>query len=245
MHIPRHSSRSTQPTINRSFSHRFKKGQAFGPVLFLYRNPAGLKLIRQNAPASARGASGPVIDHLGGSDRRYPDRAVWRTAPAKILPVCGKAWRCGNQRSEASSRLHCLRCLPFAGVAANMWFSAQKSTGRRAKGDTGMQNQERKTVRRLRRSGCSFLQVCLPACVLRKKSPDWRARGRCENTEIRSGSLSIACPVQGVCFYRCACPHSVFRTKNPPAFPPGDFYQAFAVRWVFSRAITTGGISTS
>lgn len=30
-----------------------------------------------------------------------------------------------------------------------------------------------------------------------------------------------------------------------PAFPPGDFYQAFAVRWVFSRAITTGGISTS
>ena len=48
-----------------------------------------------------------MIDHFSGSDRRHPDRAVWRTLPAKILPVCGKVWRCGNQRSEASSRLRC------------------------------------------------------------------------------------------------------------------------------------------
>ena len=66
-----------------------------------------------------------MIDHFGGSDRRYPDPAVWRTLPAKILPVCGTAGRCGNQRSEASSRLRRPGCLPFAGVAANM-CSSQK-----------------------------------------------------------------------------------------------------------------------
>lgn len=242
MHIPRHSSRSTQPTINRSFSHRFKKGQAFGPVLFLYRNPAGLKPFQQNAPASARGGSCPRIDHLGGSDRRHPDPAVWRALPAKILPVYGTAGRCGNRRHEDSSSLRCSRCLPFAGVAANM-CSSQKA-GRKSQGRYG--NAE------------SGAEVCPPpapfgvfvftgvfARMCSSQKTGRRTRGRCENTEIRSGSLSIACPVQGVCFYRCACPYAVFRTKNPPAGKPGDFYQAFAVRWVFSRAITTGGISTS
>ena len=56
-----------------------------------------------------------MIDHLGGSDRRPPDPAVWRTLPAKILPVCGTAGRCGNQRSEASSRLRCRGVCLFAG----------------------------------------------------------------------------------------------------------------------------------
>ena len=109
-----------------------------------------------------------MIDHLGGSDRRHPDPALWRALPAKILPVCGTGGRCGNGRHEDSSRLRCLRCLPFAGVAANM-CSLQKA-GRRTRGDTGMQNQERKSVHRLRRPVCSLLQVCLPACVLRKKN---------------------------------------------------------------------------
>ena len=56
-----------------------------------------------------------MIDHLGGSGCRYPDPAVWRTLPAKVLPVCGTAGRCGNQRNEASSCLRRPGCLPFAG----------------------------------------------------------------------------------------------------------------------------------
>ena len=88
-----------------------------------------------------------MIDHLGGSGCRYPDPAVWRTLPAKILPVCGKAWRCGNQRSEASSRLPC--------------------------------------------PGCLLLQVCLSACVLRKKSPAEKAR---DNVKIQKPGAESSPP---------------------------------------------------
>ena len=88
-----------------------------------------------------------MIDHLGGGDRRHPDPAVWRTLPAKILPVCGTGGRCGNQRSEASSRLRCPGCLPFAGG--------------------------------------------LPTCVLRKKSPDWRAG---DNAKIQKSGAESSPP---------------------------------------------------
>ena len=90
---------------------------------------------------------------------------------------------------------------------------------------------------------CLFAGVFALMCSSQKTGR--RTRGRCENTEIRSGSLSIACPVQGVRFYKRTCRMRFSAQKNPPAGKPGDFYQAFAVRWVFSRAITTGGISTS
>ena len=184
----------------------------------------------------------PVIDHLGGSDRRHPDPAVWRTLPAKILPVCGTAGRCGNQRSEASSRLRCSRCLPFAGVAANM-CSSQKA-GRKSQGRYGNAESGADVCPPPAPPGVfTFTGVFARMCSSQKTGR--RTRGRCENTEIRSGSLSIACPVQGVRFYKRTCRMRFSAQKNPPAGKPGDFYQAFAVRWVFSRAITTGGISTS
>lgn len=229
MHIPRHSSRSTQPTINRSFSHRFKKRTGFRACPFSIQKSRRTEADPAECPRLCQRESCPVIDHFSGSDRRYPDPALWSALPAKILPVCGTGGRCGNRRHEDSSRLRCRGVCLFAGVAANM-CSSQKIPRLESQGAMRKyRNRERKSVRRLRRSGCSFLQACLPACVLRKKTGR-RTRGRCENTEIRSGSLSIACPVQGVCFYRCACPYAVFRTKNPPAGKPGDFYQAFAVR---------------
>lgn len=165
MHIPRHSSRSTQPTINRSFSHRFKKGQAFGPVLFLYRNPAGLKLIRQNAPASARGRAAQEISaevaaalQIRLSDAHCPQKSSRSAGPqddAEIREV--------RRAAACAVRGVCL---------LRAWLPTcvlRKKLAGRAKGDTGMQNQERKSVHRLRRPVCSLLQVCLPACVLRKK----------------------------------------------------------------------------
>ena len=160
-----------------------------------------------------------MIDHLGGSDRRHPDRAVWRTLPAKILPVCGTGGRCGNQRSEASSRLRFPGCSILQVCLPTCGFPHKKSPGRR---DTGMQNQERKSVRRLRRSGCSFLQVCLSACVLRKKN--WQEnQGGCEDTEIGRGKQSAVCPVQGVRFYRNACPHAFSAQKIPRLESRGIF----------------------
>ena len=170
-----------------------------------------------------------MIDHLGGSDRRYPDPAVWRTLPTKILLVCGTGGRCGNQRSEASSRLRRLGCLPFAGVAANM-CSSQKIPRLENQGVMRKyRNRERKAVRRLRRSGCSFLQVCLPACVLRKKL----AGEPGDNVKIqKSGAEVCPSPALSRVFTFTGVPaHMRFSAqKNPPAGKPGDFYQAFAVR---------------
>ena len=182
-----------------------------------------------------------MIDHFGGSDRRHPDRAVWRTPPAKILPVCGKAWRCGNQRNEASNRLRrrgvCLLRAWLPTCVLRKKLAGEPRAIRECRIRSGKQSAAC-AVR-----GVRFYRYVCPYVFFAKS---WQEnQGRCENTEIGSRSLSITCPVQSVRFYRCACPHAVFRTKNPPAGKPGDFYQAFAVRWVFSRAITTGGISTS
>ena len=129
-------------------------------------------------PRLCQRESCPVIDHLGGSDRRHPDPAVWRTPPAKILPVCGTAGRCENQRSEASSRLRCLGCSFLQVCLPTCGFPHKNPLEEEPGGDTGMQNQERKSVRRLPCSKRSLLQVYLSTCGFpHKKIPRRESRG--------------------------------------------------------------------
>ena len=156
-----------------------------------------------------------MIDHFGGGDRRHPRRGFGR-----------------HGRSARGAPARNVRPRPRADGE-----DAAQTPAR-------CENQRSEASSRLPCPGCSFLQVCLPTCVLCKKLAGEQGT-QCEDTEIGSGSLSIACPVQGVRFYKCTCHMRFSAQKNPPAGKPGDFYQAFAVRWVFSRAITTGGISTS
>ena len=177
-----------------------------------------------------------MIDHFGGSDRRPPDPAVWRTLPTKVLPVCGTGGRCGSQRSEASSRLRCLRCLPFAGVAANMCSSqkaGRKSQGRYGNAESGAESSPPPAP-----PGVFVFYRCVCPHVFFAKN--WQEnQGGYGNAE----SGAEVCPPPALS--KAYLPHAFSAHKNPPAGKPGDFYQAFAVRWVFSRAITTGGISTS
>ena len=183
-----------------------------------------------------------MIDHLGGSDRRHPDRAVWRTLPAKIFPVCGTGGRCGNQRNEASNRLPCPGCLPFAGVAANM-CSSQKA-GRKSQGRYGNAESGAEVCPPPTPFGVFVFYRCVcPHVFFAKNWQENQGAMRKYRNQERKAVRCLPCP-------RCSLlqaylSHAVLRTKNPPAGKPGDFYQAFAVRWVFSRAITTGGISTS
>lgn len=149
-----------------------------------------------------------MIDHFGGGDRRYPDPAVWRTLPAKILPVCGTGGRCGNRRHEDSSCLPCPGC-SFLQVCLPTCVLCKKLAGR-AKGDTGMQNQERKSVHRLRRPVCSLLQVCLPACVLRKKLAGEPGAMRKYRNQERKSVHRLPCPgclLLQVCLSTCGFPH--------------------------------------
>ena len=193
-------------------------------------------------PRLCQRESCPVIDHFSGSGYRYPDRAVWRTLPAKILPVCGTRGRCENQRSEASSRLRRPGCLSFAGVFALM-CSSQKA-GRRAKGDTGMQKSGAEVCPPPAPFGVFvFTGVFARMCSSQK---NWQEnQGGYGNAE--SGAEVCPPPALSRVFAFTGVPAYMrfSAQKNPPAGKPGDFYQAFAVRWVFSRAITTGGISTS
>lgn len=102
-----------------------------------------------------------MIDHFGGSDRRHPDPAVWRTLPAKILPVCGTAGRCGSQRSEASSHLRLPGAFAFCGWPANM-CSSQKNPPAESRGDAKIQKSGAEVCPPPAPFGVSFLQVCLP-----------------------------------------------------------------------------------
>lgn len=155
-----------------------------------------------------------MIDHFSGSDRRYPDRAVWRTAPAKILPVCGTGGRCGNQRSEASSHLRrrgvCLLRAACQHVVFRTKIHWKKS--QEAIRECRIRSGSLSAAYAVR--GVHFYRCVCPHVFFAKTGR--RARGRCENTEIGSGKQSAACPVQGVRFYRSACPHAVFRTKKSP-----------------------------
>lgn len=161
-------------------------------------------------PRLCQKGSGPVIDHLGGSGCRYPDPAVWRTLPTKILPVCGTAGRCENQRSEASSRLRCLRCLPFCGRGCqHVFFAKNPPTGELGTMQK-YRNRERKAVRRLRRSGCLFLQACLPLCVLRKKLAGEPGAMRKYRNQERNSVHRLPCPgclLLQVCLSTCGFPH--------------------------------------
>ena len=184
-----------------------------------------------------------MIDHLGGSDRRYPDRAVWRALPAKILPVCGIAGRCGNQRNEASSCLRCPRCLPFAGGLPTCVLR-KKSPDWRAGDNAKIQKPGAEVCPPPAPFGV-FVFTGVFALMCSSQKTGRRTRGDAKIQ--KSGAEVCPSPALSRVFAFTGVPvHMRFSAqKNPPAFPPGDFYQAFAVRWVFSRAITTGGISTS
>lgn len=194
-------------------------------------------------PRLCQKGSGPVIDHLGGSGCRYPDPAVWRTLPTKILPVCGTAGRCENQRSEASSRLRRPGCLPFAGGLPTCVLR-KKSPDWRAGDNAKIQKSGAESSPPPAPFGV-FVFTGVFALMCSSQKTGRRTRGDAKIQ--KSGAEVCPSPALSRVFAFTGVPvHMRFSAqKNPPAFPPGDFYQAFAVRWVFSRAITTGGISTS
>lgn len=184
-----------------------------------------------------------MIDHLGGSDRRHPDPAVWRTLPTKVLPVCGTGGRCGNQRSEASSCLRRPGCLPFAGGLPTCVLR-KKYPDWRAGDNAKIQKPGAEVCPPPAPFGV-FVFTGVFALMCSSQKTGRRTRGDAKIQ--KSGAEVCPSPALSRVFAFTGVPvHMRFPAqKNPPAFPPGDFYQAFAVRWVFSRAITTGGISTS
>lgn len=184
-----------------------------------------------------------MIDHLGGSGCRHPDPAVWRTLPAKILPVCGTGGRCGNQRSEASSRLRCRGVCLFAGGLPTCVLR-KKSPDWRAGDNAKIQKSGAESSPPPAPFGV-FVFTGVFALMCSSQKTGRRTRG---DAKIQKSGAEV-CPspaLSRVFAFTGAPVHMRFSAqKNPPAGKPGDFYQAFAVRWVFSRAITTGGISTS
>ena len=71
-------------------------------------------------------------------------------------------------------------------------------------------NRERKAVRRLRRSGCSFLQACLPLCVLRKKLAGEPGAMRKYRNQERKSVHRVPCPgclLLQVRLSTCGFPH--------------------------------------